>query len=147
MEADIPWFAGVLDARGHLSLNTRRGTPTPRIRVTTNRLGLLATLSAMTGNTVRVNDKDYHRRLCNDHCTQPHIHVVAQSSFWNADCTRATIILHSCLPYMRSARAEAEALLEVGYPGYQPKRNGTAVAMQKLGWELPPVQQSRRGVA
>lgn len=137
MKADIQWFAGVLDARAHFRLEDRRGTPQPRLRITTNRLGLLAVLCEMTGTRLRQDDKGYNRRLCADHCKAKHVHVVRQSAYWNADCTRATIILHSCLPYLRSSRGEALALLDAGYSTYQPTKNGTAAMMQRLGWKLP----------
>lgn len=137
-QADIPWFAGVLDARAHMRLENRRGVPTPRLRVTTNRLVLLRTLCEMTG--VRLHqrgDLDYKRRVCSEHCHDKHAHVTSAEAYWNADCTRATIILHSCLPYLRSSRDDALTLLDAGYPTYQPTKNGTAGAMQRLGWKLP----------
>jgi len=138
-KANIPWFAGVLDARAHFRIESSRGKPQPRLRVTTNRILLLTTMSDMTGTKVRVDDKGYSRRPCADHCKAKHAHIVSQSSYWNADCIRATIILHSCLPFLVSSREEALALLRVGLESYSPSRNGTATAMKKLGWNLPEV--------
>lgn len=142
---DIPWFDGVIDARACFRLENRRGVPQPRLRITTSRLGLLQTLCSMTGIKLQqYDDIDYKRRPCSTHCNTKHEHVTSSTAYWNADCTRATIILHSCLPYLRSATDQAAALLDAGYPTYQPKRNGTAAEMQRLGWQLPSGIKVRR---
>lgn len=133
----IPWVAGVIDARAHLRLENRRDQPQPRIRVTTSKLPLLRELARLTATQVRVDDKGYSRKACGTHCDSKHIHIVAQSSYWNVDCTRATIVLHNCLPHLRAQNPEALTLLEVGYRTYQPNRNGTASRMLALGWSLP----------
>ncbi len=138
LRADVPWFAGVLDARGHFDIQNRRGVEQPRLAVTTNRLVLLSVLARMTGTKFHEDNRGYHRRMCSEHCTDKHVEVVRQSAKWRSDCTRATIILHSCLPYLHAMKDEALALLDIGYGTYQPTRNGTAGAMERLGWKLPP---------
>lgn len=134
---DIIWFAGVLDARAHMRLEANRGHPQPRLRVTTNRLSLLQAMSQMTGTKVRVDDKGYSRTQCAVHCGKKHVHIVSQSSYWNADCNRATIILFNCLPYLKAQKDEAQTLYDVGIQSYSATRNGTAGSMQRLGWALP----------
>lgn len=150
MKTDIPWVAGVLDARASFSVTNRRGVEQPRLRIVTARLALVQTMCSMTGVTIRRDGGLYQKRVCADHCKEKHSHVMRQSTAWTADCTRATIILHSCLPFMHSARDEALALLDLGYPNYQPTKNGTAKMMAGLGWILPGgtdarVPASRRG--
>lgn len=134
---DVSWFAGVLDARAHMRLENRRGVAQPRLRITTRKVVLLDILAEMTATKARTDDAPYEKRPCSEHCGTKHVHVARQSAYWNADGIRATIILHSCLPYLRSSRPEALSLLKLGYDQYRPTKNGIAPKMKSLGWTLP----------
>ena len=136
MSLDVAWIAGVLDARGHIRLEARRGVPQPRIRVTTRKTALLEHMASLTGTKPRYDTAGYERRNCSEHCKHKH-EMVRQSAYWDCDGIRATIILHSCLPHMVAQRAEAMEVLRVGYEQYSAARNGIAASMLRLGWTVP----------
>lgn len=139
MTLNVAYVAGVIDARGHLRLEMRHGKEQPRIAVTTRKISLLTVLSDLTGTKISMDDRGYQKRPCSEHCKDQHVHVVRQSAKWRVDCVRATVVLYNCLPFMVAQRDDALALLRVGLDNYQPSRNGTAAAMQRLGWDLPTV--------
>ena len=140
-DLDLHWVAGVIDARGHIELNDRRGTPMPRIRVTTRHVPLLQRLADLTGVKVRSDDRGYQRRSCGVHCTEQHVHVVRQSASWTVDSTRATIVLYAVSPFMVARHTEAIATLRIGLDSYPPQRGDTTKQMAALGWPIPSMEK------
>jgi hypothetical protein len=133
----ILWFAGVIDARGHIDMNLRHGKPQPRLSVTTRRTDLLEYMAKHTGTQISYDHRGYEKRLCSAHCTEQHIHVVRQSAKWRVDSSRATIVLYNVQPFIVSQVAEVREALRVGLESYPAARGDTASKMKKLGWELP----------
>lgn len=136
-ELNIPWFAGVIDARGHIDLNVRHDKPQPRLSVTTRRMDLLIFMSEHTGTQISVDNRGYEKRPCGAHCKDKHVHVARQSAKWRVDSSRATIVLYNVQPYIISQVTEVRKALEIGLQSYPAARGNTAKKMQKLGWELP----------
>lgn len=133
----LAFFAGVIDARGHISLTARRGQPSPRVRITTKRLELLGWLAKYSGTTIRTAGSPYARRGCSDHCQEAHIHTVRNSAYWNADGERAEIILAACLPYLIEQRAHAVEVLRASPRIAPTRRTEIGQALHRLGWPVP----------
>lgn len=136
---DLGYVAGVIDARGHITVNERRpGNLTPRVRITTRKADLLHWLADRTGVTVKTDDRGYARRPCGDHCTERHSHQVRQSAYWNVDGARAVIVLHGVLPWLVVSRFDAIEAIRAGsllWP-IEPRSEVTE-AMRRLGWPIP----------
>lgn len=133
----IAFVAGVLDARGHIRVESRRGRPEPRIRVTTRRAELLTYLASLTGTRLHVDDAGYERRPCSAHCRDAHQHAVRQSAYFNIDATRAFIVLFNVRPFIVCQLNEVRAALEVGWGNYPPPKSATVAQMERLGWPIP----------
>lgn len=135
---NIPFIAGIIDCRGHISINERHEAfPQPSIRVTTKRASILAYLARTTGNRVTEDIREYTRRPCIDHCDETHQHVVRQSSLWTTGAGKATIILFNIQPYIVSQKEEVQAALDVGLEAWSTVRSTTIESMRKLGWSIP----------
>lgn len=137
MTVPVEWFAGVIDARGHIEVSLRHDKPQPRLSVTTRRLGLLHHLAALTGVEISVDERGYVRRQCSDHCQEPHVHV-RQSAKWRVDSARATIVLWNVRPHVVAMRSEVEMALRTGLQAWPAARGNTGMQMAALGWEIPP---------
>lgn len=135
----IVYFAGVIDARGHIALNGRHGVQQPRIRVTTRRRELLDWCAARTGTSVAEDVRGYERRLCGEHCSDQHVHVARQSAQWTVDSARATVVLYAVQPYILVQHAEVRQALLVGLQQFPPARGDVPRQMAGLGWPLPEV--------
>lgn len=138
-QVDLGWVAGVIDARGHITVRPAKEARAalPNIRITTRHRELLEALAAMTGTNVVTDQRPYDRRPCGDHCSAKHQHAVRQSSFWQVNGGRATIVLFNVRPLIRAKVTEVRDALLAGMDHFDPKRNGTGAQMVKLGWELP----------
>lgn len=134
---NVPYLAGVIDARGHIEINKRHERLQPRLSVTTRRISLLEHLAVCTGTRISHDNRGYHRRSCGEHCPDQHIEVARQSAKWRVDSLRATIVLYNIQPYIVSQTAEVAEALRVGLEAYPAARGDTAKQMVKLGWELP----------
>ena len=137
----LPYFAGVVDARGHIELNSRHGHPQPRVRVTTRRRELLEWLAARTGTTVVEDSRGYNRKLCGEHCSEQHVHVARQSAQWTVDSSRATVVLYAIQPYVIAQAAEVRRALLSGLERFPPAHGDVPRQMAGLGWPLPEVAQ------
>lgn len=133
---ELAYFAGAIDARGHISLTSRRGIPQPRVRVTTRRIELLRWLAGNTGVRVKIDDRGYERRPCSEHCSLKHQHLVRQSAYWNVDGARAVIVLWNVLPYLVVQRTTAYAALTDTRIWWKDRTQITA-AMERRGWHIP----------
>lgn len=135
---NIAFIAGVIDCRGHITINERHtGYPQPGVRVTTRRTSILAYLARTTGNRVVEDSREYVRRPCLDHCDESHQHVARQSSIWTVGAGKATIILFNIQPYIVSQKEQIQAALDVGMAAWPTVRSTTVEAMKRLGWTIP----------
>lgn len=131
---DIGYIGGVIDARGHISIERN----TPRVRVTTRRTELLEWLAARTGVGVKLDERGYQRRACSEHCAAKHQHIERQSAYWNVDGARAVIVLWNVLPYLVCQRGEARSSLRHASDLWPVRpRTEITVAMRDLGWRIP----------
>lgn len=134
MELDIGYIAGVIDARGHIETHPTR----TRVAVTTKRKQLLQWLATHTGVGITLDDREYHKRGCTEHCELPHQHSQRRSAYWRVDGIRAGIVLASCYPYLVEQRLEAHAALQSladRWPA-APSRHELCREMKRLGWPL-----------
>lgn len=138
---NVAYLAGVIDARGHVEVNVRHDRPQPRIRITTRRFGLLSHLAECTGTKVYADDRGYERRPCSNHCHEPHVHVVRQSSRWTVDSSRATIVLYNIEPFIVDKRDEVRTALMAGLDAFPPTRSNVPEVMVRLGWAIPSVEE------
>ncbi len=131
----LPYFAGIVDARGSIGINLRNNHPQPRIRVMTGRLRLLEWLAGMTGVGVMTC------RPCSDDCTKRHYHTVRQSTQWTVDSSRAPIVLYNIRPFLIAQADLARDAYLAGVDVYPPARGNVPEQMRKLGWRLPEVEK------
>lgn len=141
MTLNLNYIAGVLDARGHLSINNRHGKMQPKIAVTTRRTSLLNYLSANTGVGVTLDNKEYERKPCSAHCTTQHSHVARQSSYWTVGSSRATIVLYTLQPFIVAQKDEVDLYLSIGLKSFNPKTT-VLTEMKTLGWRAPRVSRT-----
>lgn len=137
---NLAYFAGVIDARGHIEIGMRHDRPQPRIAVTTRRVDLLQHLADLTGTTISEDTRGYERRPCGAHCKGRHQHVNRQSAKWRVDSARATIVLWNIHPFIVSQIEQVTEALRVGLEAWPAARGNTAERMASLGWPLPPAQ-------
>lgn len=134
-QLDKGFFAGIIDSRMHLIATPRM----VRARVTCRRYDLLDWMAKHTGTTTHIDDREYTRRACGEHCTEKHIHNQRQSAYWNVDGRRAAIVLYNCLPYLVYSRSMAQNALRISASGWprDPQLDSACREMQRLGWEVP----------
>lgn len=132
----IEYIAGVIDARGHISINGRHGKNQPKIAVTTKRLTLIDFLGSVTGVGITIDNKEYERKPCLAHCTTTHSHTQRQSSYWTVGSSRATIVLYNIKPLILAQPDEVNYALRIGLESFNP-RGDTVKSMREFGWKIP----------
>ena len=133
MSADIQYIAGILDACAIFRVReTPEGTQLPGVFVHGLPTKILDVLAESTGTKVTLVKRDYHRALCADHCPDRHQHMKSITGRWSVTGAKATVLIHSVLPYLRAQHEEALEVLEVGVAA--PRRRATMEKMYELGW-------------
>ena len=133
--ADLAYVAALIDLQGHITTRSVRDATLPLLALSSGNAGVLQMLGRMTGVRPFVTRRDYNRVGCSAHCPEPHQHIVSESGRWSVSGVKATVVLHSVLPYLRFKRDEAVEAIRVGLDAdYKP---ATLTKMKELGWELP----------
>lgn len=142
---DFAYAAGLIDALGVLTLRAQPGTLSdlPVVTISGNPVAV-GWLAERTGTKVVQTKRDYTRHRCTEHCPEAHDQIVSTSSRWSVTGTRATIVLHTVMPYLRAQHEMATELVARGLTiGWK----GSVVAdMTALGWSVPELKTQPRSV-
>lgn len=158
--ADLAWVATVWDIKALLmrKKNSQRSQRTQQIVVTieSRNLKAIRRLCKLTGVRIEIkeagataNRKNPPRRLCSEHCPEPHAHVksmwhaMPEVGHWAITGVSAAVIFHNIKPYLENpgpyveAMDEALANAELTSRGSGVTRK-SLVRLINLGWKLPP---------
>lgn len=133
--AELAYVAALIDLQGHITSRTVREAVLPMVALSSPNAAVLRLLGEMTGVRPFITRRDYSRLGCVAHCPEPHQHIVSESGRWSLSGVKATVVLHSVLPFLRFQRDEAIEAIRLGLEaGYKP---ATIAKMAELGWRLP----------
>ena len=149
-EADLSWFAGVLDLRA-MAIQTkakegRKAKFELIVQVYDHRImDRLRSLTGLAPGKPRVREpKEWMQRSCTEHCSQSHVsHSLRPQYQWQLRGISAAIVMYNVLPYM--------AHDDLGFAGIigsiflnTPLKGNTANApraaikrLSQAGWEIP----------
>lgn len=131
----VAYVAGILDTMAVIRTRMAAGTELPYLALSGSNAAMLQLMADLTGTKAIVTRRSYARAGCAEHCKEKHQHIVSLSGRWSASGVKATVVLHSVLPYLRLQRAEAAAAVDVGLrTGFKP---ATVRKMADLGWDVP----------
>jgi hypothetical protein len=140
---DLGYIAALIDVLAVLKVRQTHGNDLPVIALTTSRSqDAVMFLANRSGSRVTTIARAYQRKGCVDHCQIAHQHIESTGYRWQVTGTRATVILHNLVPYLRVQREMAEQLVTIGKSiGYS---TSVAQEMCDLGWELPVLKMQPR---
>lgn len=140
---DLAYMAAVVDMLAVLKVRKMDASDLPVAAITSTRhIEAVRLLCEHTGVKPVSLVKDYVHRGCNEHCPDKHNHVESEGARWQVVGVKATIVLHSLVPYLRVQREAARELVRAGQViGYK----GQVVAeMRRLGWDIPELKAQPR---
>lgn len=135
-EPDYAWCAGVIDTLGLVKLrpSPATGTELAYVAISSPRIDILERLAEMTGSTVVTVNRQYNRLGCDEHCTEPHVHVHSTTGRWSLTGAKALVFLSAIQPYVHMRREEIDKVLAVG--SVAPRKLATVEKMAELGWPV-----------
>lgn len=130
---ELAWCAGVIDAMGIIrTRQMKTGSQLGYVGVSSSKRDIMLALSEMTGTTVVPVHRDYKRLGCNEHCQEPHLHVVSSTGRWSLTGARAAVFLSAIEPYLVIKKGAASDAISAGL--IAPAKPATLEKMYKLGW-------------
>jgi hypothetical protein len=147
----LAWAAAIVESQGkiRLSKNLQRSTDALIMQMQSSRIPLVERLAAMTGSKVQYSAPktiELDRRACVDHCTDPHVHVVAEipaMALWAITGAGAAVVLDNLMPHFVSSTGlqlmvdnVIEGLPQPGMQGWHAIEQ-VLVRLRKLGWRIP----------
>ena len=141
--ADLAYMAALVDNLAVLKVRVTHGSDLPVIALTTSRSGqAVQFLADSTGSKVTDLVRRYNRKGCVDHCQVAHLHIDTVGHRWQVTGTKATIVLHNLLPYLRVQSDQASKLVVIGKTiGYS---TPVVTQMRTLGWDIPVLKPQPR---
>jgi len=139
---DLAYAAALIDTLASLNLREVGPSELPLVTIQGRFEPTLQWLGERTATKLITVTRDYNRNACVDHCPEPHVHIVSKSTRWSVSGTKATIVLHNVLPFLRYQDETARTLIEagrtIGWKGQVVQR------MRELGWEIPELKPQPR---
>jgi hypothetical protein len=151
--AKLGWMAGIVDLKGkvYFKKNTQRTTPQVVLMVESRFPGIIRELGAMVGTRPEAMAikpmKEFMRRGCAEHCTEPHVHVndtrtMPQVYRWTVTGIALAIVLSALEPVLTQDKGFQEVVAEV-LAGVDMEGRGSGAVMSTvnrlitLGWPMP----------
>lgn len=135
-EADVAYVAAVIDTQAKITYRKVRDSLLPQVQVCGSNTALLRWLGDLTGVRPIVTERDYTKHNCTIHCPTRHARIVSVSGRWTISGAKATVLLHTVLPYLRFQVQTAQEAVAVGMAVHY--KGATVRKMQALGWTPPP---------
>jgi hypothetical protein len=150
--SQLGWMAGVLDVKGRIQYknNQRRATRQIVLAVESTEHAIVKELSRMTGTNPehkKIDNKSgWYRRGCEEHCDEPHIHVMGgefpSTMRWTITGSSMVVVLDNVEPFLTNDRGFMEAKFEAIDQAVLNGRGGAAAQaglrrLYDLGWDIP----------
>jgi hypothetical protein len=132
-DTELAWCAGVIDALGLIKTRPMKtGSELGYVAVSTTKLNILDRLAELTGVKSITVHREYKRLGCNEHCTEPHLHVSSTTARWSLTGSRAVVFLTAIEPYLQAKKGAAQDAIAAG--SVAPSKPATTQKMYDIGW-------------